>query len=345
MKLSPRAVRALLGTGAVAVAVLLAFAVPALVYTLRHVSTDDATVDGTIVPVSAEVSGTVAAVYVRDNQPVHAGDSLALIDPDDYQAALDQADASLGMAEARATAAQAAVDEGRRAVVSAVADSNAAAASADQAARERDRLGQIVRSGSVSQNAYDQADAAASVAAAKLRASGADAASARARLAALEAQARVAAAAVAQARADQALARLHLGRTMVRAPLDGVIAKKDVDPGKYVTVGRTLLAVVDEAHLWVTANFKETQLAGIRVGAPVDIDVDAYPGVRLHGHVDSVQPGSGAVFSLIPPENATGNYVKIVQRVPVKILIDSPPDAAHPLWPGLSVEPHVSTGH
>jgi membrane fusion protein (multidrug efflux system) len=138
------------------------------------------------------------------------------------------------------------------------------------------------------------------------------------------------------------LARLDLGRTTITAPIDGRIAKKNVDEGKFVQPGQPLLAIVDDGSLWVVANFKETQIAHMQPGQPVDIRVDAYKGVNFSGHVDSFQPGTGAVFSLLPPQNATGNFVKVVQRVPVKIVIDSKPDPAHPLWPGLSVYPSVA---
>ncbi|MGA8242305.1 MAG: HlyD family secretion protein, partial [Desulfobacterales bacterium] len=118
-------------------------------------------------------------------------------------------------------------------------------------------------------------------------------------------------------------------------------AQKNVDPGKYVQPGQPVLALVDLGKIWVVANFKETQIEKMRVGQPVDIEVDAYPGIEFRGRVNSLQPGTGAVFSLLPPENATGNFVKIVQRVPVKIVFDPLPDPAHPLYPGLSVVPYV----
>ncbi|MEJ2689194.1 MAG: HlyD family secretion protein [Deltaproteobacteria bacterium] len=139
------------------------------------------------------------------------------------------------------------------------------------------------------------------------------------------------------------LAELDLARTEVRAPIAGRVSRKNVDIGKYVAVGQPLLAVVDTKDVWVAANYKENQIGKIKPGQAADIKVDAYPGLTLHGHVDSLQAGTGSVFSLLPPENATGNFVKIVQRLPVKIVIDSPPDPAHPLLPGLSVVPSINT--
>ena len=143
-----------------------------------------------------------------------------------------------------------------------------------------------------------------------------------------------------EAQATKNLAERDLARTVVIAPISGRIAMKNVDPGKYVMAGQTLLAIVKE-DIWVIANFKETQITKMTVGQPVEIKIDAYPSITFSGHVDSLQPGTGSVFSLLPPENATGNFVKVVQRVPVKIVIDSKFDPRHPLWPGLSVVPTV----
>jgi membrane fusion protein (multidrug efflux system) len=143
-----------------------------------------------------------------------------------------------------------------------------------------------------------------------------------------------------EAEASHRVAQLNLKRTVLVAPISGKVAKKNVDPGKYVQPGQAILSIVGEDN-WVVANFKETQIGKMAVGQPVDLRVDAYPGVVFKGRVDSTQHGTGAVFSLLPPENATGNFVKVVQRVPVKIVIDSPSDPGHPLWPGLSVVPTV----
>ncbi|MGA3086944.1 MAG: HlyD family secretion protein, partial [Thermodesulfobacteriota bacterium] len=136
-------------------------------------------------------------------------------------------------------------------------------------------------------------------------------------------------------------AHLDLSRTVVSAPIAGIIAMKNIDVGKYVQPGQTLFSIVKEDS-WIVANFKETQIKKMTVGQPVVIKVDAYPGKVFKGHIDSLQPGTGAVFSLLPPENATGNFVKVVQRIPVKIVIDSPFDPDHPLWPGMSVVPDVN---
>jgi membrane fusion protein (multidrug efflux system) len=136
-------------------------------------------------------------------------------------------------------------------------------------------------------------------------------------------------------------ARLDLSRTLVKAPVAGIVAQRNVDAGKYLEAGQPFLSLVETRNVWVEANFKETQMQRLRIGEPVAIEVDAYPGVTFRGHIQSFQPGTGANFSILPPENATGNFVKIVQRVPVKIALDSPFDSVHPLLPGLSVIPEV----
>ena len=146
---------------------------------------------------------------------------------------------------------------------------------------------------------------------------------------------RIKEAAIAQKRAQ-----LDLSKTIVKAPITGIIAMKNIDVGKYVQPGQTLLSIVKE-NTWVVANFKETQIKKMAVGQPVEIKVDAYPSKVFKGHIESLQPGTGSVFSLLPPENATGNFIKVVQRIPVKIVIDSLFDPNHPLWPGMSVVPDV----
>ncbi len=135
-------------------------------------------------------------------------------------------------------------------------------------------------------------------------------------------------------------ANLDLSKTVVTAPISGIIAMKNIDVGKYVQPGQSLFSIVNE-NTWIVANFKETQIKKMTVGQPVEIKVDAYPGKVFKGHIESLQPGTGSVFSLLPPENATGNFIKVVQRIPVKIVIDTPFDTDHPLWPGMSVVPDV----
>jgi membrane fusion protein (multidrug efflux system) len=314
---------------------------PKLPYYLSHESTDDAYTTGTIVPVSAQVAGKVATVFITDNQVVAAGDPLFQIQRDDYAAAVDQAQKTLLALMAEKKELEAAVNESREALVKAQADAESAQAQENFAGKENERYAQMLKAKTVSPNQYDSVHAQWLVDQALTRAARAAALKAAATVASQEAQVKTQERKIEAAQAALETAQINLRRTLVRATLPGTVAQKNVDPGKYVQPGQPVLALVDLNRIWIVANFKETQIKKMRAGQPVDIQVDAYPGVEFKGRVDSLQPGTGAVYSLLPPENATGNFVKIVQRVPVKIIFDSAPDPAHPLYPGLSVVPYV----
>ncbi len=303
-------------------------------------STDDAFIDVHMVQIAPQVAGRVARVLVDDNQLVAAGQPILEIDPADFRARLDQAVAneasaagSLAQAKAQANAALASVEEARAQV--GVADANAINA-ANQLRRDQPLAEQHV----VSHQTLDNDIASARSTAATLVAAQKRLAASVAQQAVAQSQVVTAEANLRSASAQTEQARLNLSYTRVPAPQGGRVAHKTVAIGDYVQTGQDLMALVP-SPLWITANFKETQLARMRAGQPVEIDVDAYPDTTFHGHVDSFQPGSGAAFSLLPPENATGNYVKVVQRVPVKIVFDDPPDPARPLGPGMSVVPSV----
>jgi len=312
-----------------------------LPYYLSHQSTDDAYVTGTIVPVSAQVAGKVAAVFITDNQVVAAGDPLFQIQRDDYVAAVDQSQKTLLALMAEKKELEAAVKESREAMVKAQADAESAQAQENFAGKENERYAKMLKAKTVSPNQYDSVHAQWLVDQALTRAARAAILKAVATVASQEAQVKTQDRKIEAARAALETAQINLRRTQVKATLPGTVAQKNVDPGKFVQPGQPVLALVDLNRIWIVANFKETQIKKMRAGQPVDITVDAYPGVEFKGRVDSLQPGTGAVFSLLPPENATGNFVKIVQRVPVKIILDSAPDPAHPLYPGLSVVPYV----
>jgi len=306
------------------------------------VSTDDAFIDVHMVQVSPQVAGRVSAVPVHDNQEVQAGRPLVELDPADIQAKLDQVVANqesaagqLAQARAQLAVAQASLDQARAEV--GVADANAT-----NAATNLKRSQELARVGSMalSRQQLDNDTATARSTAATLAAAQHKVAVADAQLALNKTQVTTAEAGVRAAAAQVQQARLNLSYTEIRASLAGRIASKSVAVGDYVQVGQNLMALVPD-EVWVTANFKETDLDHMRVGQPVDIYVDAYPEKVFHGHVDSFQAGSGAVFSLLPPQNATGNYVKVVQRVPVKIVFASPPGGHWLLGPGMSVEPYV----
>jgi membrane fusion protein (multidrug efflux system) len=328
------------------VLVALAAAVGYWYVTKDEVTTDDAYTDGNAVTIAPQVAGEVIARDVTDNQQVKAGQVLIEIDPRPYQAARDQAAASLQVAQAQLAAARVNLETVRLTAPARLAGAQAQllAAQATQFKAQADaRRQRSLPKQATTQQDIDNAEAAlrnanAAVAEAEANVRGADIvaqsiAQADAQVHQLNAQVELA-----QAQLEQA--ELNLAWTKLRAPQDGWVTKRNVDKGNYVQVGQALLALVTP-DVWVTANFKEDQLDRMRPGQRVDIGVDAYPGLHLAGHVDSIQLGSGSRFSAFPAENATGNFVKIVQRVPVKIVIDSGLDPQRPLPLGISVDPVV----
>jgi membrane fusion protein (multidrug efflux system) len=327
---------------------LLALAIPALIIggvlwwleARRWETTDDAFIDVHVVHVAPEVAGRVLRVLIDDNERVRAGQAILEIDPADFQAKLDQAAATQqsaagNVAQAKAQRAATVANEAEAEAEVGVADANAV-----NAAIQLKRDQPLAERGVVSHQQLDNDIANARSTAASLAAAKKKLAAAVAQVAVAESQIATAEANLASAAAQTRQAQLNLSYTRVDAAESGYIANKSVSPGDYVQIGQNLMALVPD-KVWVTANFKETQLAQMRIGDPVEIDVDAYPGHTFHGHVDSFQAGSGPAFSLLPPENATGNYVKVVQRVPVKIVFDDPPDLRFPLGPGMSVVPSV----
>jgi membrane fusion protein (multidrug efflux system) len=313
-------------------------------YQRGYVSTDDAFLDAHIERLSARIAGQVTAVLVEDNQPVRAGQVLVRLDPSTYQVALQralagrqQAQTALGEAQANVTVAQASLAQARANVASARA--SYVLATADL--RRYDSL-RRVNPQAVSRSSVDQAVAAERSAAAELRALQQRVRGTQAQIDAAQAAVAGARANVATANAEVRQARLNLSYTSISAPETGHVADRTVAVGNYVTPGEQMLAVVP-LRLWVTANFKETEIDQIRPGERVTVHIDACPRADARGHVDSIQRGAGQAFDLLPPENATGNYIKIVQRVPVRIALDSVPSGCV-LGPGMSVEPTVKVG-
>ncbi|WP_416425498.1 HlyD family secretion protein [Pseudomonas sp. App30] len=319
-------------------------------------STDDAYVRADWVPVSARINGYVAQVLVADDQPVKAGDVLVRIDDRDYQARLAAATASVAEADASVQAAQASltvaherVAEQQAAIAQAAALAEGASAEARRAGLDRQRYQGLVRDQAASAQRLESAESSFAQARAALQAAQArqhqqdlalNVARSREQLAQAAVQQQLAR--QAQARAQLALARNALEDTLVRAPIDGVVGQRKVRERQYLAPGLPLLAVVPVQQAYVVANFKETQLQHMRPGQSVELRVDSFGGQRLHGHVASFSPGSGAVFALLPSDNATGNFTKIVQRFPVRILLDKAADGA-PILPGMSVVATVDT--
>ncbi|HME24292.1 MAG TPA: HlyD family secretion protein [Acetobacteraceae bacterium] len=314
--------------------------------TKDEASTDDAYTDGRAITVAPQVAGTVVALHVADNQRVKAGDVMLEIDPRAYIAARDQAQGSLQVAEAQLANARINLEWAKEEYPAKLAAAQAALAAARAGHFKADADARRQRSlpkQATTQQEIDTAAAALSSAVAQV-----DQAQAAVRQAELvpqyigeaEAQVRQLEAQVALVRAQLDQANLNLSWTEVTAPQDGWITKRNVERGNYVQAGQSILSIVTP-EIWITANFKESQLDRMRPGQKVDIAIDAYPSLKLTGHIDSIQLGSGSRFTAFPPENATGNYVKIVQRVPVKILIDAGMDPAAPLPLGLSAVPTV----
>jgi membrane fusion protein, multidrug efflux system len=303
--------------------------------------TDDAFIDGHVVPINPQVSALVAAIHIDDNQLVHKGDLLVELDPTDFEVALQQAQGSEASASGKLDLAKASVSSAQSAVVEAQAELDAQQVNFENADRDLKRYQQLDERAK-SQQAQDNALAAQKTAQAQVEQARAKLQSSQSQV--LSAQANVTAAEgdLKKAVADTKRAQVNLGYCKIFAPIDGRVTTKNVDPGAYVTPTNPLFALVP-SDVWVTANFKETQLDQMQPGQPVTIAVDAYPDKEFHGTVQSVQMGTGSRFSVIPAENATGNFVKVVQRVPVKITFDTDPnsDPNHLLAPGMSVEPRV----
>ncbi|HEY3984263.1 HlyD family secretion protein [Cedecea sp.] len=331
----------------VVVVIMVIVAVVWWLLTRNEETTDDAFTDGNAVTIAPKAAGYVTELRVNDNQRVKQGDLLVVIDPRDAKAQFDQAQAQVGLAQSQLHQAQAQLDLAK---VQYPAQRDQAAAQVAKAeadlanARAEYKRQRGVDPRATSQQNIDSANA-------QLRSAEAGAANARAQLEvanqvklqirAQETNVEARVRQVEQAKAQLETAELNLSYTEVRAPFDGFVTLRNVQLGSLVQAGTALFSLVS-TDVWVTANFKESQLERMKPGNKVQISVDAYPNLKLEGHIDSIQQGSGSRFSAFPAENATGNFVKIVQRVPVKIVVDKGLDAEHPLPLGLSVEPKVT---
>ncbi len=306
-------------------------------------STDNAYVRGDITSLAPKVAGYVIAVEVADNQAVQAGDVLFRIDDRDYRAKLAQAEANVAAARARLSSAGEEILLQHSLVRQAGAQREASLADLDLAKKASDRRQKLIQANAVSQSQVEESDAARSRADAGASAASATLDAQRQRVDVLISQREAAIAAIAQAEAARDLAKIDLENTVVHAPIAGVVGNRQVRIGRLVAPGSSLLDIVPVTDLWIVANFKETELESIRIGQRASIIVDGYPSAAFEGVVDSFAPGSGSSFSLLPADNATGNFVRVVQRVPVKIRLKSHPDLDR-LLPGLSARVTIEPG-
>ncbi len=331
----------LIGIG-IALIVLITVGVLYWLHARQYESTDDAYVDGHIVRLAPQVSGVLTSVLVDDNNIVGPGQLLATVDTRTTSARQQQSQAQLQQARAGVTQARAQVTVNRRAVDAARANIREPQANLDKAEADLARYRSLQRSepAAVSGQQLDAAVTAVRTAAAQRDAAVKQLDQALAQLKSSQTQIASSQAQVAAAGADLKAQGVDVANSNIYAPIFGHIANRNVNVGSYVTPGQQIMAIVP-LNLWITANFKETQLALMRVGQPVDIRIDALPSVAFHGHVASFQRGAGQAFGLLPAENATGNFVKVVQRVPVRIDIDNTDLRSYPVGPGMSVVPTV----
>jgi membrane fusion protein, multidrug efflux system len=335
--------KVLLGVAAVAVLVAGWFGVDWLTNGRFNISTDNAQLRSDIARVTPKIEGYVKTVHVAENQTVRRGDLLIELEADEFETRLAFAKAELAQAEADAAQARARITVQRDTLAEARAAREAADASADLSSSDEKRLTELAEKGWYPKAKLEQAEAARRTANAQLSQATASITAQRSQLSSAEAAALSAAAKVEAARAKVVGAQLELDRTKIHAPMNGVVTKKDVVEGQILSPGRVALSIVSSDDVWVVANFKETQITEMREGQCVDVHVDALPNLHVTGRVQSLSPSTGGTFSLVPQDTATGNFTKIVQRVPVKIVLDRQALETGLLRAGLQVTATVST--
>jgi membrane fusion protein (multidrug efflux system) len=332
--------------GALFALVLVAWGLHQYLSTRHRVSTDNAQIEGHVTPVAARIQAFVSEVRVDDNQPVLLGDTLVVLDRRDLEVRLRQAEAELAAAQAGygkgggQAAAQLSASEAQAASMQ--SSIVAAEAAWRKAQTDLERYKQLAARQIISAQQLDGAQAAFDAAAANLEAVRKSAAASQQQVTAYSAGARAANARLAAAAATVANAQLQLGYAVVTAPANGVVARRAVEVGSLVQPGQTLMSLLPTDTVWITANLKETDIEEVTPGDQAEFTVDAYRGQTFHGHVESISPATGARFALLPPDNATGNFTKVVQRVPVRIAVDHP-DPKYPLRPGMSVVVIIKT--
>jgi membrane fusion protein (multidrug efflux system) len=316
----------------------LVFTVKEYVYFQSHVTTDDAQVDADISPVIARVSGYVREIRFADNQAVKAGDTLVVLDDRDYRIKLQQAEAALTSTQQTVGVSQYQVSEARSNIATAQANVQAAQVKVGKANEDFSRYQNLYNDHAITKAQYDDAKAAKDEADAALKVAQTQVPVQNTRVSTNQRQVGAAASNLASRQADIEFAKLQLSYTVIVAPANGIISKRNIQLGQLVQTGQTLVAVVNDKGVYVTANFKETQMEHLQTGANVDIEADAYPGKTIPASIESFAGATGAKFSLLPPDNATGNFVKVVQRIPVRIRLDADSTVTDRLRPGMSVQ-------
>ena len=311
------------------------------IYYGKHVDTDDAQIDGDISPVVARVGGYVDSIMFQENTHVNKGQVLVKIDDRDYRVKLEQAMAAQVGASSGIGVNQSQIFTNEANTAVAKANVESAQARLDKVNKDYARYANLIKDGSITQQQFDQAKSDLEVAQANVQAARDQYKAAQEQVGTTRSQLKVTNTGVTQRQVDVDYAKLQLSYTVIKSPASGITSKKNVQLGQLVQAGQTLFSIVNDSSLYITANFKETQLDKIKDGLKVDIDVDAYPELKLQGTVYNFSPATGAKFSLLPPDNATGNYVKVVQRVPVKIKINADKDIMAKLRPGMSVNVSV----
>ncbi|WP_337047150.1 HlyD family secretion protein [Serratia liquefaciens] len=309
--------------------------------TRHHFRTDDAVVTADYTLVAPKVSGYIRSVNVTDNQQVKPGEVLATIDDRDYRVALETAEANLQISQAKLASIQAQLDQQQANIAQQEAGVSASKATLNYAGQNADRYRRLLKTGTATADEQQKSASAMQTAAAQLKQNQAGVVSARKEVGVLQASWKQAEANIAASQASVDQARLNLSYTQIIAPIAGTVGQRAVREGAWVSAGTRLLAVVPLQQSYVVANFLETQLANVSAGQPVSIRVDALPGVTLRGHVDSIAPATGATFAAISADNATGNYTKVVQRLPVKILLEPNQADLARLRVGMSVVPEL----
>jgi membrane fusion protein (multidrug efflux system) len=312
---------------------------------VRLEATDDAYIAGDVTPLSARVSGYITEVAVKDYQSVHKGDLIAVIDPSDYEAQLVLAQANLAAAQASLANLANQRDIQKALIRQAEATIDATDADVLRYDLEARRQRELLKGGNAgTPQSVEQADANDKRANAQHKLNEAQLDQQKALLAAIDVQEKQVQAQIRAAEAQVTLATDNLRYTRILAPADGLVGQRQVRPGQFVNIGTQVIAAVPLPNVWVIANYKETQMTNVRLGQSARVAVDAFPDLTLTGHVESWSPGTGSTFALLPPDNATGNFTKVVQRVPVKIALDSDPALGALVRPGMSVEATIDTG-